>query len=101
VRPPAPRAALLLLVGVGLSAPRPAGAEGPALRRLERPAYTPPAPSAKPSRSTVDDPGNQLVDADDRQRVNPQRPISQVAPGVEIDARAVARFGNCTATHLG
>lgn len=100
-----PRAGLLLLVGMamGVSAAGPAAAEGPALRRLERPAYTPPAPapSPRPPSSADDDPGNQLVDADDRQRVNPRKPISQVAPGVEIDARAVARFGNCTATHLG
>lgn len=93
-------AAAVLVVG-GLATASPVRADGPVLRRLERPAYKPPPPSRSPSPPPPHDPGGQVVDDDDRRRVNPGQPISRVAPGVDIDARAVARFGNCTATHVG
>ena len=47
------------------------------------------------------DPNNSIDDADDRVPADQAAAIASTLPGVPIDPRVFARFGACTATHLG
>lgn len=83
--------------------PAPGSVPSPPSAARSKSPSTPPTPGGNitgPGHSTKD-PNNSIDDADDRVPADQAAAIASTLPGVPIDPHVFARFGACTATHLG